>query len=519
MRKMERTKVSKVGQVLLEAGIVLFLILIFLTNLFHFNYMMNADLASDAILARLIWTSKEIIPGTWYKAAETRIISTPNFAAFFYGLTGNMVLAEGMACCLMTLFILFAIVFFGKRAGFTRRETDFLVLLGLALSNNKIILELLYLFASYYAVHVAILFFTLGVYVESMEKGKMKWKSAGPALIFALCLGMQGVRGILILYGPLFGIEVIRTAYRFYCHGGFECKEKGEKEDRILSLWVCALLLVSFIGTCFPLSEGQEFSRNIRKGLSKLATVVLPNAKKAIGFEQANIYGKVILIILVVITCFMLVEIMCRMWKKEPIEAVSWAFLVICASPVVTALIISFTTFNDSERYYFLLIYAMAFAVVLTGRRISGRWRTAGEILIAIFVIINVYTVYLPILESREPPETDAYAVGKYLEENGCQTAYSTFDNANRITVLTNGRVQVSAVSSVDKMDICKWMTSTQWYVPNVPFEERTAYIIPESQQEKFEIFLTEHKNDVDFVRKIGEYSIYASNYNFSVLE
>ena len=66
---MNQTKISKAGQILVEAGIVLFLGLIFLTNLLHFNYMMNADLASDAVLARLIWTSKEIIPSTWYIAA------------------------------------------------------------------------------------------------------------------------------------------------------------------------------------------------------------------------------------------------------------------------------------------------------------------------------------------------------------------------------------------------------------------------------------------------------------------
>ncbi len=543
MRHMNQTKISKAGQILVEAGIVLFLGLIFLTNLLHFNYMMNADLASDAVLARLIWTSKEIIPSTWYIAAETRIIGTPNIAALFYGMTGNMVFAEGMACCLMTVFIVISIVFFGKKADLKRLEIDLLVLLGLALPVNKVILELLYLFASYYAVHTAILFFTLGVYAESIKKEKMKPVSAGLSLIFALCLGMQGVRGILILYGPLFGIEAIRTLYRFYSRGqqerqacrrlaaaagdkdsaassgGFGCKEKSKKADFIISLWVCTLLVVSFIGTCFPFSEGQEFSRNIRKGLFKLATVVLPNAKRAIGFDQAGIYGKIILIILVAITCCLLVELICRMWKKEPIEAVNWAFLVICASPVVTALIISFTTFGDSERYYFLLIYAMAFAVVLVGRRISGRWKSAGEILIAIFVIINVYTVYLPILKSAEPPQTDEYIVGKYLEENQYRTAYSTFDNANLITVLTNGRVQVSAVSSVDKMDICKWMTSTQWYVPNVPFKERTAYIIPESQEEKFKNFLTEHKNEVDFLQKIGEYSIYVSDYNFSVLD
>lgn len=80
---------KKITEVLLAIGILVFLVLIMVTNIFHFNYRMNADLASDTILAKLIWTSKEIIPSTWYIANETRITCTPNLAALFYGMTGN----------------------------------------------------------------------------------------------------------------------------------------------------------------------------------------------------------------------------------------------------------------------------------------------------------------------------------------------------------------------------------------------------------------------------------------------
>ncbi len=509
---MSQGKASKIMHILLETMILIFLFFIFMTNLFHFNYGMNADTASDAVLAKLIWTSKEIIPHTWYIAAETRIIGTPDFAALFYGLTGNMALSEGMACCLMTLFIMAGIVYFGKKAELSRTEIDLLVLLGLSIPVNMIILELLYLFASYYAIHVAILFFTLGVYTEGI-KGKIKPVPAGISIVFALCLGMQGVRGILILYGPLFGIEIIRTVYRMYC------RAESRKMDWITSIWVTGLLIISFVGTCFPFSEGQEFSRNIRKGFLKLFTEVLPDAKKAIGLSAGSTLRNIFIVSLLVILLCMLVNIIYCMWKKESIDEVYWAFLLLCASPVVTALIISFTTFADSERYYFLLIYTMALAVVLMRKKISNKWKVVGEVLILFFLIINVCTVYRPIMNSPEPPATNIRAVGEYLEENNYHVAYTTFENANRITVLTNGGVQAAAVASVEKMDICKWMTSTLWYVPNMPFEERTAYIIPESELENFKVFLKEHKNEVDFVQKIGEYSIYASNYNFSVIE
>lgn len=502
-----------IPRILLALGILTFLLLIIITNVFHFNYIMNVDLASDVILAKLIWTSKEIIPSTWYIAAETRIICTPNLAALFYGLTGNMTLATGLACSLMTILILTGIIYFGRKAGLSKTETGLLAFLGLAIPANMAILELLYLFASYYAIHVVVLFLTLGIYAESISKRKITWVSVIISVALALCLGVQGVRGILVIYGPLFGIEAIRVIYRICI------KEKIEKRDFGVSIWVLSLLIASFVGTCFPFSVGQSFSRNIRKGFQKLFTVVIPDMKTAIGFSEANVIRKICLGIIILVILYLLIDIVYCMWKRQVIDAVQWAFLVVCASPVVTALIVSFTTVESCERYYFLLIYAMAFAQILLWRKIRNGWRSILGVLIAVLTIINIWTVYWPIMKTEEPPATDAYAVGKYLEMNGYHTAYASFEIANKITVLTNGRVRAAAVASVDKMDICKWMTSTDWYVPNVPFEEKTAYIIWDSQMETFARFLEEHEEDVHLETDIGNYWIYTSDYNFSVLE
>ena len=63
--------------------ILLFLLIIGVVNLQHFNYKMNADIASDAILGKLIWEEKQIIPRSWYVANELRIICTPNLSALF----------------------------------------------------------------------------------------------------------------------------------------------------------------------------------------------------------------------------------------------------------------------------------------------------------------------------------------------------------------------------------------------------------------------------------------------------
>ena len=500
---------SVVSRCLLLA-ILLFLLIIGVVNLQHFNYKMNADIASDAILGKLIWEEKQIIPRSWYVANELRIICTPNLSALFFGLTHNMTLSTGIACCVMTLLICQGMFFGGEQLGWKKEEILLFVFLGLALPANLAIIELLYLFASYYAIHVVLFFITLGFYVRFIKEGRIKHFSIALSCIMALILGLQGVRGILILYAPLVGIEIIRRAYSVYC------KEKWKRNDWIVLAWSAALFIISYVGTFFPMSVGQDISRNIRKGTLKLIEIVVPDVRKAVGLDDVGIVGRTCIIVLLFTALILLIEILLKMWKKKEITGEEWGFLVLLSSPIISALMVAYTTVESSERYYFLLVYVMACAVILEcKKRKQSRIIVSAAIIVS---IINIWNVYRPIIASKEPPTTDHYKVGRYLEENDYNIAYASFENANTITVLTNGEVRVAPVASVERMDICKWMSSTAWYVPNVPKIGKTIYIITEKEQELFDVFLEEHKEHMRCETQIGKFILYSSEYNYSNL-
>lgn len=112
----------------------------------------------------------------------------------------------------------------------------------------------------------------------------------------------------------------------------------------------------------------------------------------------------------------------------QDIETEEWGYLVLCSSPVVTAFIVAFTTVESSERYYFLILFVMAYAVVIACRRINRGWKRVIGIVIILLAIVNVYNVYYPILKSEEPPKTDAYGVTEYLADHGYELAYTTSD-------------------------------------------------------------------------------------------
>ena len=108
-----------------------------------------------------------------------------------------------------------------------------------------------------------------------------------------------------------------------------------------------------------------------------------------------------------------------------------------------------------------------------------------------IVIGINIHTVYQPILKAEEPAASDALEVVNYLEENGYEMAYSTFENANKMTALSNGKVNVYAINSFETMDVCKWLTNVEGYPDDrIADQDGAVYIVPEARTEEFESWI-----------------------------
>lgn len=497
----------------LAVGIIMFFVMICAVNLFHYNYRMNSDIASEALLGKEIWERGQLLPDTWYSSTEARVISTPNLAALFYGMTKDMALSMGLSCCCMTALILFSISFFCRQAGIGPGRSLLMVFLSLALPADFNFLELVYLFAGYYGIQTAVFFFTLGVYADALKTRKIKYVRAGISILFALLLGFQGARGILVIYIPLLAVEFLRGLCSL-CG-----KQKKSKTDMLIGAWTALLLAVSFWGNSFSFSVEQEFSRNIRNGFHKLIITVIPDMLNIVGLWDGMTVGKICLgvfaacaVIRMLIILWHLLKVTAgAVWGVKPEE---WICLVIGASPIITAFAVAFTTIESAERYYFMLIYAMAFGAVLLSQREGCRWGLG--ILTATLAVLHIYQVYCPVFCAKEPPETESLQVVRFLEENNYSMAYATFENANSMTLISNGRVQVAPVASTARMDICKWLSSSEWYVPVQPYHSMTAYVITENEMEEFRQFLKEKEETVSKAGQIGKFNIYVSEYNYS---
>lgn len=358
----------------------------------------------------------------------------------------------------------------------------------------------------------------------------------GGGIFLALLLGFQGARGILVLYGPLFGTELLRSFILFLQ------RRKREREDILITVWTFAMLLASFWGNSFSFSVEQSLSRNIRNGLGKLWKRVVPDMADMLWSDGAPLISQILMGILAILSLAEMTRILWRVLQsvrtgkerrreseRGEITAAEWAGLAMGFSPFLTALIVAFTTMESTGRYYFMLIYAIAFFTVLFLQKqwmkapfanwpcVDGKMRRLICGTLLLLTLLHIQQIYVPVLRSGEPPWTEEYQTVRFLEENHYAMAYATFENANTMTVLANGRVRVAPVASVSGMDICKWLSSSEWYVPALPYHSATAYVITEAQMDEFGSFLEGKAEELKEIGRIGRYRIYGADYNYSV--
>ena len=492
--------------------LILFLVIIFgYINLVQYKIGLNADIAAEGLLAREIWESKEWIPSDWYFSSESKLVGVTNLAAIIYGMTQSMCLAMGAGCIVGIVFILWSIYFLCRELEFNNTQKLWMILLILLLPNSKGQLELLYLFAGYYTFYVGVYFITLSFYIRLIKGKKIKWHGMIVLFLLHFIMGAQGVRGILMIAGPLAATEVVRRVYLLYC------KRERRKEDNLITGFVIILNVLGFFGGLLPISVGYPLSRNIRKALQKFFKIVMPDFFAAIDWNNISLIEKIALIGCLLLVLYFVIRIILKGYKKEKIQGDEWVFFNFIVSVFLTIAALTFTTVESSSRYFTIIFIAIAMAIVMLWKRADKIIKGGLIVIVTIILMGNSSRVYFPMIIDKSFENNDYVKVCDYLIEEGYENAYTTFEHANVMTLSGDGEVQISAVASMSTMEVCKWLSCRKWYVPNVSEESKTAYIVTPYKMSEIEEFLREHE-EVVLKHQIGIYSIYGADYNYSKL-
>ena len=552
--------------ILLDTVLVLILWTYADANLHHYTARMDADIASETLLGTRIYENGFRQPDTWVVSTHNYVIMAPNLAAFIYPIVEkNMNLAMGIAIVL--LFLLMARLMYVYLRDMELSHIGIISAMILSFSlmrTSDDIQQMIFLYAAYYVVHFITLFLFLILYNKAIEKDKVPLWTFGLTLLLSFLNGLQGMHAALFCYMPLLGVELVRRFVSFI---------KKEKQSNFLILgWLLATSFLSVFATKIVGSYTLGASRNIRHAGEKFIEYVWPFFLDVISFEKLPVLVALFCVLAALGYIYTIRELLIGAAGAEaaqagateaPVEAALakspfWSVLAFPFGVIVCMLSSTFTTAEAAPRYYIMILFVVGVGVALflrgvtelaarsaKGESASGAkaateddaravpTRSAADAkngkawakyvcaaiaaLVIIYGLDKAYVFNKDLIINDDSFEQAASQIARWMEDNGYEYGYSTFNHANTITVMSNNKVKVRAVNSMSELEGAKWLSDKTWYPPLKSSEGPTCYIVSESNAEDFECFLAAKQPTVVEEIKIGDFEVYVLDHDYTL--
>lgn len=496
----KRKSISLLGWII-GALLLIYLGVFCYLNLCRYTQHVDSDIAAEALLAREIWVEKDITPNDWISSTERRIIGMPTVAAAFYGITGSMKAAVGIACVLLGAILLGTFYFFLRKLSLSRQASVTALLVLCALPANgfrnegqmvPFVTLLLFLFAEYYVFHGIFLFLNILFYIKLREKQRITRKIFLEWLVLfvaAVLLNCGGQRCLQVIILPLLVVEVIAL---FTESGHFKQKLPG---GRYLPTAYVGSLVLAFLVSCLYGGRGDYavYLLQPREMVEKLLLTVPAAILENFGLAGNAKVGSFASLIQLLLWAF-LILLGYALWyvfreKAESTDRQKNALTILLASVGVTAFIIGITSAEAAHYYFFMAWFAAAVLVAVMVDHMPERQPVfAGLILtaVALFAILNLKYTYYDAVTTQDNLK-EYQEVADFLMDEGIEYGYAEFWDAERICLITDGAVTMGHSYTMANLSGYWWLTSTKWYPPTLPTDMRTAYVVRTAQRDAFE--------------------------------
>lgn len=472
---MHRNTIEHVATGLLFLLMILSVGLLCYANLTHFTAFMDADVASDVLLAKELAANHFVIPETWRISTESRILYTANLAAFIYPMTDDLNLSMGIACNLYAFLLCAVMALFYRRIGVKGSAFAAAILLPFVITVSvKGALEIYILYAGHYLTVLVTTYLILFLYAGYLRGKRMSgWKSL-VILLMALINGLQGMRGFLMVFLPILVTECLRL---LICH---------RKQLRFLAVIGCSAVL-SYLAARIVSGGTTDTSRNIRNGIQKMLGEAIPAMRTLFTRDAGTVYHACAVLISLIAAGTILYRFV-RIGidaLKGPLEQDGssgemipfWTTLPLAVSGAVMFLAMSFTTSEVASRYLVYLVFAVSAGYALFLQRQSRDGRAISLIPVILCAILSFKYNHKNLI-INDASATSAYMrIADWMQENGYEKGYATFDWASTVTVVSNDRVHVRPVNNMTDLEGNKWLANATWYPPYTEQDRPVVYI------------------------------------------
>ena len=422
----------------------------------HLTFLLDSDMSSELILSKLLVTEKTILTHNWYYSTELRVLNTQLVYSFFFKLFSGWHRVRWLSILSMIIMMLAACCFLFSQL--KMRELFWVAATILVLPFSKDYFNFV-LKGAYYFPHIIVSFVSVGLIELQISMLGKKKKTLVLLLLFTLSFiaGLGGPRQVIIVYIPalLAGLFLLaKEIHAIYLekHNIRCCFSKIQSE--YLSYGTAVTL--AFIGSV----TGYYINSNVfRKkyefyyydiyfagfDFSRL-NLVLNGFFNGVGYTNGEVLSlslvnNAISIIWTMLTALAIIyalrhskDISPQYYRFSALTAFSYMFF--------TALYL-FTNLEYRDRYNIPIVVFSIPCILLYFKTVIRlpRFKYIPALVMALLIIIRSVGFYEGVAKTDSTYELRK--IVHILSDNGYREGYATFWNANVITELSNGNIEV----------------------------------------------------------------------------
>lgn len=461
--------------------------LVFL-NLFCQDHWLDSDMAAEMIFSRLLAESGHVFATEeWYYSTEFRFLYTQLIMAPLFRLLGDWHLIRTITNIATYVMMLVAYFYMMKPLRVKRR---WVALTGtiLFLPFSETMMTHMQM-GNTYMPHVILLFFFFGLFLRLAQKGQYgkgrRLEMGFLYLLLAIIFGVSGVRYLLAMQCPLV------LAGFLYLTSSDEWKTFRSRFGTETGKECFRHVLKSREGVYFYYSLAGAFGGVLGYGINVLwvsrqyvfqtygATNFIAVYQGILWERVQNAIGSLLMLFgYIPDRGFLSLRGFITMLSFAAIGALTYAgakvfrgsrgqrffvALFLAVAMAVNLFVFVFTTSTMVPRYYItILIFALpVLAFYMEGKEPALDRLAIGSLLAACFLLGSAkVTLSFLTVDKNEGKR----AVAAFLEENGYDFGFATYWNANIMTELTDGAVEIGNISDPEELAYFKWSSPSRYY-------------------------------------------------------
>ena len=465
-------------------GIITFLLCmlgLLLFNVFCYTNVLNSDMSSELVLAKLMSQNNNILVKGWYYSTEIRVVYMTQIAAFFFEFITDYHMVR-----ILTNFVQYAMLFgcfwfFMKQIGFKKITIIWAeVILFLPISYEYFtILEI----GTFYITTLCMILIFWGSYIILQRKNVTSLGNRWVIILYLISFiqGMTSIRWFVVTIFPL-GLICVLDWLR-------TCEQISLREvKRFICQYrqVCALAFCTLAGYLinivllspnyyFGITNGKNLISFDVTHILERFSAILESCLRMIGYcdgsQIASLSG--------VASIFLLKNqyhsVNYLQYQHLP-QSLKLVYDVFCSCMIINVFVLLISDLELAQRYFlysFVLLIPLVIYWLSKSKKVLSR-QICCIIIVCSFLVSVTNTIYTSTTES----ETKRYEPAiEFLLENDYELGYSSFWNSNVITELTNGRIKMASLS-LQTFQYANWLMPEQYKYKEYALKKKKFFLM-----------------------------------------